>query len=271
MLQHEKKLYSVDYGDNASVLFRIKYKGAQASGIVDIDSAGDITFSHGASGAEAVDSDTNLDAGGLGIIDLSADVTDYKSLVDRINTSTNWEAWLVGALPDADPHTTTTGHFTECTGADGGTGDCDVLYGYPVTTDDSDSKYINAGLTWMLDPTQQHFTDHQIFHGIKRIVALSTFASGTSAINVYACDDVAGTKELLATYKAGATTVEVDYPDQGYPIPDNAFLAQANGKRIVVQLLNSVAMGTVRLRIEGEMWPIGPAVREAALWSRRST
>ena len=86
------KYTSVDFGDDLSVLFRIKYIGSEVSAIVSIDSAGDMTFEHGASGAEAADSDLALDAGGLGVIDMSADVGTYHSLMNRINSSANWRA-----------------------------------------------------------------------------------------------------------------------------------------------------------------------------------
>lgn len=259
--------FFVDFGNDVSILLRIKYIGAQASGIVDIASTGDITFSHGVSGSEAVDSDTELDAGAVGVIDVSADIGGtYKGLVDRINRSTNWRAWLVGALPDAAPNTTTTGHFTECTGADGGTGDCDVDGGYAVTSDDSDSKYICAGMTFQAQPGTIHNTDHQVVHEVHRVIALSTFASGTSSLLVYACDDYAGTKEQIKSFVTGATTVEVAYPTEvsvlaGMP------LTRSVGKRLVVQLINSAAMSVVRLKVEGWSFVIGPGVDKSKLYS----
>lgn len=247
--------FSVDYGDDESVLFTIYYIGSEASAIVDIASTGDITFKHGDASSEAADTDTKLDAGGLGVIDVSADITDYASLVRRINSSDNWRAVLKGALPDDDPHTTTTGHFTEVTG---GTVYGSGVDGYDVKTDDSDSLYINAGMTFQGKPTKLHGSDHNVIHVLQRVIAKSTYASGTSTLKAYACDDDAGTKTLIKTWTAGATTVEVAYPAATY-VMELHWEAFTAGKRLAVQLLNSAAMGTVRLAIEGFSYAMGPA------------
>jgi len=255
------KYTSVDFGDDKSVLFRIKYIGSEVSAIVSIDSAGDMTFEHGASGSEAADDDTALDAGGLGVIDISADVGNYHSLMNRINNSDNWRAWLVGALPDDEPHTTTTGHFTECTGADGGTGDCDVDGGYAVTTDDSDSKYIVAGMTFQAEPGTAHNTDHQVLHELYRVVAVGAY-TGAGTLKAYACDDDDGTSEQIASWPLGATTVEVAYPAETYTtglIP----IATCKGKRLAVKMAAATTLGTlVRLKIEGRSYAFGPAVEK---------
>ena len=265
---HEKKRFSVDFGDNASILMGFKYVGAQASGTITIGATGDMAFKHGVLSSEVADTTVNAAGDTPGTLDLYGGTLDafptYKSIDDCVNLSPNWESRMIGALPDAAPRTTTVGHFTEVTG-----GACKIYGGYLAKTDDSDSKYIVAGMTWMDDPTMMHYTDHQIAHCLQRIVALSTF-TGNSAIKVYACDDDAGTSDVLATFVAGATTVEVDYPDQGYPLPEDAILAQANGKRLVVELKNDTAMSVVRLRAEGYMYVIGPGVRKAAMWSERS-
>jgi len=253
--------YSIDYGDDVSVMLRIKYIGAQASGIIDIAAAGDITFKHGALSSEVVDTDTDLDAGAVGLIDMDADVTDYHSLVRRINTSTNWVAWLVGALPDADPHTTTTGHFTEVTG-----GNCSVANGYGVMTDDSDSWYIGAALTLQGPPGQMHNTDHGVYHELHRVTALSTFGSGASVLQVHSCDDDSGVSEVILTLTAGTTTNEVVYPAATVVLSDIP-LTNVTGKRLVVRLINDAAMGTVRLKIEGRSRKFAPAVEKSKTWS----
>jgi len=240
----ERKMFSVDFADDKSVLMRIMYIGDEASGIIDIASTGDITFKHGDASSEVADTDTKLDAGGLGVIDVSADITDYHSLQMKINSSDNWRCVLVGALPDADPHTTTTGHFTEVTG-----GDCTIDGGYEVLTDDSDSKYIVAGMTWAFDHQDLHFTDHGVVHVLTRVIAKSTYGSGTSSLLVYACNDDDGTKRLLKTFTAGATTAQVAYPAETTPATEPH--AVAKGERLAVILQNSAAMGTVRLKAEG--------------------
>lgn len=256
--------FSVDYADDVSVLLTIYYIGAQALAYVTIDSAGDMTFEHGDS--STVDDDTKLDAGGLGVIDLSADVTDYASLVRRINSSDNWRAVLKGALPDDDPHTTTTGHFTEVTD---GVVKSATVNGYDVMTDDSDSLYIVAGMTFQGIPTKLHGTDHNVIHVLQRVIALSTYASGTSLLKAYACDDDSGVSTLIKTWATGATTVEVLYPAATVSV-DGHWEAFTKGKRLAVKLLNSAALGTVRLAIEGFSYARGPGKAPFKWWGNQA-
>lgn len=255
----DRKFFSVDFGNDKSILFRIRYIGSAASGIVDIASTGDITFKHGVLSSEAVDDDTKLDAGGVGIIDISDDITDYHSLVARINSSDNWEAWAVGYLPGDDPHTTTTGHFTEVTG-----GNCSTDTGYGVMTDDSDSKYIVAGLTYQGPSTKIHGTDHQVEHVVGRVIALSTYGSGASTLKIYECDDDgSGSSNEILNLSTGATTVEVAYPAETSAI--STPLAWTRGKRIVVKLVNEDAMSVVRLKLEAYSVTAGPSVRKSKM------
>lgn len=258
----EREHFAVDFGDNESVLFRIHYIGDEASGIVDIASTGDITFKHGDLSSEAADDDTKIESGGSGVLDLSADVTDYHSLIRHINSFDNWEAWPVGALPDDDPHTTTTGHFTEVTG-----GSASGANGYAVKTDDSDSLYIVAGMTFNGPAANVHATDAQALHALQRVIALSTYATGSSALKAYACDDLAGSSEEIASWKTGATTVEVAYPAETYPAGPP--IAWTKGKRLAVKLVNSAALGTVRLLAQGFSYKFGPSVRDSKQWAEQ--
>lgn len=253
---------SIEFADDESVLFRIKYIGDEDSGIIVVASTGAITFKHGDASSEAADTDTKLDADGLGIIDVSADITDYHSLIRKINSSDNWRAWPVGALPDDDPHTTTTGHFTEINGSND---DCTADGGCPVLTDDSDSKYIVAGITNNDEPGVIHRSDANMEHEIHRVIAKSTYASGTSTLKIYECDDVAGTSRELKELTAGATTAEVAYPAETTPATE--VHASTKGKRLAVKLLNSAAMGTVRLHVDGRSRQYGPAASKDSMWS----
>ena len=77
----------------------VKYIGSEASGTVEVSSAGDITFKHGDLSSEAVDA--TIDSGGDddGVIDVSDSNADtFGEVVDLINASANWRAYLVGAL-----------------------------------------------------------------------------------------------------------------------------------------------------------------------------
>lgn len=258
--------YSKDFGDDVSELFVIYYIGTAASAIVDIASTGDITFKHGVLSSEAADDDIKLDADENGIIDLDTDVTDYASLKRKIDSSDNWRCKLTGALPDDDPHTTTTGHFTEVTGGTvviNPTGR--KTAGYTVMTDDTDSKYIVAALTLNDHPDIIHNHDGNVHHELNRVIALSTYASGSSTLKVYACDDRRGTSRLILTLPTGATTVQVAYPLETYNIDQP--LVTLQGERLVVKLLNSAAMSVVRLKIEGRSLPYGTGPRASKMRS----
>ncbi len=256
--------FDVSFDDDEAILARLYYIGDEVAAHVTISAAsgGSMLFEHGATtGAAAKDVDTNLDADGDGIINLdeAAEVTDYHSLQLRINSSDNWRIVLVGALPDAEAHTTTTGHLLAVTD-----GDCTAENGYAIKSDDSGAWYCNAGLTLQGKPTKLHNTDHQVLHRITRVAADTTFGSGTSAIPIYACDDDDGTKELVKTLAAGATTVGVAYPAATTPAVE--ILAQAIGKRLVAQVINSAAMvdatPVVKLAVSGYSYIFGPSVRE---------
>lgn len=251
--------FDVAFTDDTSILARLYYIGDEVSGIVDISTSlgGSIRFQHGALGSEVVDSDTNLDADGVGIINLDepTEVTTFHSLQLRINSSDNWRLVLEGALPDDEAHTTTVGHLLAVTG-----GDCTGNDGYAIKSDCSGSFYVAAGLTQQGHPNKLHNTDHQVLHRITRVAAKSTYASGTSAIYIYACDDDNGTKELVKTLAAGATTVTVAYPAATTPAVE--ILGQAVGKRLVAILKNSAAMGTVIFNVSGYSYIFGPSARK---------
>ena len=81
---------------NGSFPIVIKYIGSLAVANVEV-ATGVIEFNHGATyAAEAVDTDTKLDADGVGLVDTTAGAWDtYGELVDWINGSDNWRAYLL--------------------------------------------------------------------------------------------------------------------------------------------------------------------------------
>lgn len=82
--------------DDGDELIQIQYIGSEASATVTVDSSGDITFKHGALGAEAVDTTV---VASTGKIDTSVAAGDtFGEVVDVINGSKNWRARLTGAL-----------------------------------------------------------------------------------------------------------------------------------------------------------------------------
>lgn len=248
--------FSVDYGDDTSVLASFYYIGDQASAIlvVSATSASALTFKHGVLSSEAADTDTKLDAGGLGVIDCTDDVTDYASIVRRVNSSDNWRMVLKGALPGDDPHTTTASHFVAETGTVFGA----TVNGYDLKTDDSVSKYIVAGMTFQGKPTKLHGTDHNVIHVLQRVIAISDYASGTSLLKAYACDDDSGVSVEIKSWTAGADDTAVEYPASTVSV-DGHWEAFTKGKRLAVKLLNSTEMSAVtRIAIQGFSYARGP-------------
>ena len=84
---------TVERGQNETELLRIRYTGSQVYGGISVNANGIILFEHGAtSGAAVPDTDTALDDGALGYMDLSADVSNIFGGNRRINASSNWES-----------------------------------------------------------------------------------------------------------------------------------------------------------------------------------
>lgn len=242
---HEWKYRNLDFGSDVSVLFDLYYIGSLASGIVDIAASGNMTFKHGVLSSEAADTDTELDPDGSGIIDVNSDCTTMQGLMSIINGSDNWRAIPVGLIPDDASYVDASiGDFTQVTG-----GNCSAAGGYQVKTDDSDSLYVVAGLSWPDSPTEIQRGNQGVHWEAVRVIALSTYASGTSTLQLIACDDVAGTSEVVKTFTTGATTVEVAYPAETSPAVEVHH--GAVGKRLVAKLTNSAAMSVVRIAIHG--------------------
>lgn len=242
---HEWKYRNLDFGDNASILGYLIYIGTTASGIVNIAQSGDCEFKHGVLSSEVVDTDTKLDPDGVGVINVNADCTTMHGFGSIVNGSDNWRWIPVGAIPDdASFKDGTDGIFTQVTG-----GNCSAVGGYGVMTDDSDSLFVVAGMTWPTLATDLQRGNQGVYWEAVRVIALSTYASGTSTLQLIACDDVNGTKEIIKTFTTGATTVEVAYPAETSPAVE--VHGSKTGKRLVAKLTNSAAMSVVRIAIHG--------------------
>ena len=83
-------LVAGSWGDRKMYGLRVAYIGSQASNLVEVDaSTGDLTFSHGAAGAEAVDATV----GTAGVIDVSdSDFDTIGEVAAEINRGGNWYA-----------------------------------------------------------------------------------------------------------------------------------------------------------------------------------
>lgn len=250
-------------GVDKSEALRIRYIGSEVVGQVKtVTTSMDLTFEQGATAGTAVVG-TGDNPGTTGVIDLTTFNTLFK-VVQEINTTTDWEAWLEDVPGDYDPNLSAgNGLFAalsdvDCGGADGAA----VLLDTSLHT----AEDFYAGITYNGPSTDTHGTDHQTIHELLRITALATYGAGIETVSIYECDDDDGTKTLIGgPFACGATTVEKDIPsDIGEPI------CATKGKRISVLMANDTGAHTVtKLVLQRRSMIVGPAVRKSKLWSRQ--
>lgn len=92
------RIFAQAVAEDAYSALVVEYIGSSASGTVEVSSIGDILFKHGALGSEAAD--TTIGVPTLnGTIDVSdAAGNTFGEVIDNINASANWKAYLTGAL-----------------------------------------------------------------------------------------------------------------------------------------------------------------------------
>lgn len=187
--------------DDVDVALKVRYVGSQASASITVSAAGDITFKHGAVGALVVD--PTIDSGGddPGVIDVSdASANTYGEVVDLINASANWEAYLVGGLR-ADNANASTGSLlarTETTLVPKAT---------EVDLYQDTSKVLNMSIR-VGTRTKVTGTEEKGAAEIFSIISTNTYASGTSLIKVYEVNEIDKSETLVYQKAGGATTVE---------------------------------------------------------------
>lgn len=224
-----KSLTAVDDGDIGLV---VRYKGAQASATVEVSSAGDITFKHGALSSEVVD--TTIDSGGNdpGVIDVSdSNANTFGEVVDLINASANWEAYLVGVLR-ADSSNASTGSLLEMVAAQAHKGV--VASGVRLFKDTS--KVLN--ITHAIFPKDfpvGYERDYNKIAEVYGVTSNNTFGSGTSLIQVYEIDPVRQTATKVFERAGAATTVEQNID------ADSIHIWSDQGNYLLVRLIGSAA------------------------------
>lgn len=236
-------------GADLSVALGIRYIGTAASGIVTVASTGDMAFLHGVAASEAADTTVNPAGDTAGTLDLVGGTDDlfptFKSILDMVNASANWEMWLIGARPEQVAHVTTTGHILAVTGTNGdcgGSGSSNKLTGYEFVFDDSGAALFGNGLTLGGPSHVIHNSDSGVEWRCTRVSAKATDATaGSATLKLYACNDQAGTSRVLATFKPGATTVEVLYPAAATPATV-AHAVTLGGERMVLTYVGGGAM-----------------------------
>jgi len=215
--------------DDEPVGIVVMYVGDEASATVTVGAGGDITFKHGDLAAEAVD-DT-IDSGGNddGVIDVSDSGADTMGeVVDLINASANWKAYLKDAIR-ADSSNADTGSLLQMAET--------TLTPNSTETDlvlDT-SKTLNMSIR-IGSRTKVNGTEENSAARLTRHISTNTFASGYSKIQVYEVDEVAKTETKLLEISGGATTVEQDkkYND---PEGEGAIAVSRTGMHLVARLI----------------------------------
>lgn len=212
----------VSLGADLMPAFGIRYYGTDAYGKVDVDGAGDMIFTDGAAGATAA---TQVNPAGdtPGTLDLYGGTLDlfptFKTILDMVNASTDFEMWLIGARPEQVCHVTTVGHVLDVTAQDvGGASSANIKTGSIFYFDNDQADLFGCGLTLGGPSHVIHNSDSGVQWKCTRVSCKSTDATAASAtLKLYACDDQAGTSRVLKTFIPGATTVEVLYPAAATP------------------------------------------------------
>lgn len=201
--------------DDGDVALVVEYIGSQPSGTVTVSAGGDITFKHGAVGSEAVD--PTIDSGGDddGVIDVSdSNANTFGKVVDLINGSANWRAYLVDVLR-SDNSNASTGSILAASETQ-----AKVAGGYRLFKDTS--KVLNLSVALRNGKYPDPFTKGAEVSGVvtfpvteagkwseaMKIVSNNTFDSGSSTIEVHRVNRFTGASVKMHSRAGGATTVE---------------------------------------------------------------
>lgn len=222
-----KQPFAKIYSDDGDIALRVKYVGSEKSATVTVSAAGDLTFKHGALGAEAVDSTV----GAAGVIDVSAAAYNtFGEVVDNINGSANWEAYLVGALR-ADSSDASTGSLlvrSETT----------ILPKTDLALYKDTSKVLELAIR-VGKRSATSGSEEKAASEIFSITSTNTFGSGTSLIKIYEVNDAEKSETLIYQKAGGATTVE---QTQTFVSNGRGFLGVSKqGNHLLVKMVGSAA------------------------------
>jgi hypothetical protein len=220
--------------DDLDLGLKVRYVGSSASATVTVSSAGDITFKQGVAGSEVVDATIDSgDATGAtsdeGVIDVSDDSSmTFGEVVDLINASANWEAYLVGVLR-ADSADASTGSLlarSETTISQNGE--------VPLYKDTS--KVLNLTIR-VGRRINVNGSEAKSAAEIYEIVSTNTFGSGTSKYQIYLIDEETKTETKLFEKATAATGVE---GSEDFVVNGRGSLGtQKQGQHLLVRLIGS--------------------------------
>ena len=247
--------------DDTDVALVVRYigPGAGANTNVAVAANGDLTFLKSGVAVDEFECPVSGALGGV-ITVANAACDTMGEVVDVINASTNWRAFLVGALRgDSSNDTLLTISATDTTTV-GGLAlkfDTDVakIASIAFMPAGNDINFFIAGPGSMgaggIRPNP--FSAWQ--GAVSLIRATSTYASGTSTIKVYSVKTETGragkgteTATTLWSIAGGATTAEklLDYSETP--------LYSRRGEKLLVRLENSAAMASISLNAYGALY-----------------
>lgn len=250
---------------DTAVALNIRYKGGTTGSAYGIISTAatttDITFEQGASVAAAAVG-TGVNPGATGVIDLTSYTT--LKMVEReinINGADDWECWA-GDFPmdQLTNFSAGNGHFMvvadqECQGANG--------YALCIDSSIETAEIFPVAVSLAGPSTEPHGTDRMVRHEILKISATLTFASGNQYLQIYECDDEAGTKSLIDTLTVATTATAQTWGTGDTP------LYYTEGKRLVVMASNSAtAITAPSIEVDARSKVIGSTIDRAKLMSR---
>lgn len=185
------------------VALGIRYKGTSASATVTVVSATGITLKHGTAAAEAVD--TTVGASSNGVVDFATDTT-LGAVVDRINTSPNWQAEIIDGLRADSMASSTMLARSETTLSPVRT---QVL---PLYFDTS----AHLSYSYCVSPRRLNFNRSRSGYQavVKDVKALVNVGSGTLTLNIYNRNPKTGVTTLLFQ-ASGTDNVELALPAFG--------------------------------------------------------
>lgn len=258
--------------DDKPVALVVKYVGSSTSGKVAVDAGtGDLTFTDGAEGSEAANSDFECPVSGAlgGVIDVSNAACDtLGEVVDTINgtcstcagTSSKWRAFILdGRREDSSNDTLVTIAATAATAEEGLNLVTDTDVAFTDTTSFQLCRTMSCMLTNRSGPVATIGLVENPAEGLKTLVwetsYTSTYGSGTSLIKLYSCETkqrvTGGSETCTEVYTAagGATTANAtkSWTTWGFPPePD---------KRYLTKLVNSAAAATITASNYATVYP----------------
>jgi len=247
LLASKKKSFSVS--DDGDVGLVVRYKGTSASATVEVASTtGDITFKHGALGAEAVDStiDSGASTGGSsdpGVIDVSdsSNLT-MGEVVDLINGSSNWEAYLVDCLRADNANTLL------LTLSAAQAHKIPVPSGVRLYKDSSqnDNFDISKAITNRDFPNGFTRSDTNKVNRVFGVSEVLNYASGAVTVRVYEINPVEQSETLVYTRAGGADDVELNLSSTDIDIMSDP------GNYLLVRVVNDTIAANGRLTVLGQ-------------------